>query len=227
MKKLLSLLGLLVIAALIYQVIDVQAKDDNSPADSNATAVSAKDSSKMTDSTNAEVVSAKGNPYVTLHTSYGDMVLELYRDVAPAHADSFLARTNDGYYDNTIFHRVVKNFMIQGGNAQLVGKKGVDYYLPDETSDLPHVDGTLSMASRGAPTTAQTQFFICLGRNQSTSYLDKKYTNFGLLVKGFDVLHAIGKTPVKKGHMGSEVSTPVEEIKLIDAYHSDAEGNKI
>ena len=225
MKKVLTLLGLLVMAALIYQVIDVQAKDESKAADSGATMV--KDSEEKADSSAAKKYSEKGNPYVTLHTNFGDMVLELYRDVAPAHADSFLARTLDGFYDSTIFHRVVKNFMIQGGWAKLTGKGDVSYFLPDETSKLPHVDGTLSMASRGAPTTAQTQFFICLGRNRSTASLDTKYTVFGQLVKGYDVLHAIAKTPVKQGYMGGEVSTPVEEVKLIDAFQSDAEGKKI
>lgn len=216
MKKLLSLLGLLVIAALVYLVIDVQAKDDES-AD--------KKMEETADSTKSKAVSEKGNPYVTLHTNFGDMVLELYHDIAPAHADSFLARTNDGFYDSTIFHRVVKGFVIQGGNAPLVGKENVDYFLPDETSDLPHVEGTLSMASKGAPTTAQTQFFICLGR---TASLDKKYTVFGQLVKGLDVLHAIEKTPVKTGYMGPrEASTPIEDVKLYDAFRSDADGKAL
>jgi len=131
----------------------------------------------------------EANPIVTLETDYGKMVIELYHDVAPAHADSFLARTNDGFYTGMKFHRIVKDFMIQSGNPFLVRKQAVKYYLPDETNDLPHKFGTLSMASRGHPTTAQTQFFVCLARNYKTQGLDGKYVVFGQLLKGFDVLH--------------------------------------
>jgi cyclophilin family peptidyl-prolyl cis-trans isomerase len=156
------------------------------------------------------------------------MTLELYHDVAPHHADSFAVRVAEGFYSGTIFHRVVKNFMIQGGFVQLVGKEGVDYFLPDEFSTLQHREGTLSMASSGQPNSAQTQFFICLSRNRSTEYLDGRYTVFGHLIKGYDVLHQIGEVPVEASQvMGGEVSQPIEQVTLIRAYLSDAEGNPI
>ena len=168
------------------------------------------------------------NSIVTLETDFGKMVLELYRDVAPAHADSFLARVEDGFYDSTQFHRIIKDFMIQGGNPFLVGKPNVTYYLPDETNDLPHQFGTLSMASRGHPTTAQTQFFICLGRNHYTKPLDRRYVVFGQLLKGFDVLYSISVVDVTKAsRMAGEKSQPVETVWLKDAYRSDAEGNRL
>lgn len=167
----------------------------------------------------------ENNPIVTLETDYGKMVLELYHDVAPAHADSFLARTNDGFYTGMKFHRIVKGFMIQSGNPFLVGKQAVKYYLPDERSGMPHKLGTLSMASRGHPTTAQTQFFIMLGRS---AHLDKGYVVFGQLIKGYDVLMTIGELEVKKSTiMRGEKSEPVNEVILRKAYQSDAEGNPI
>lgn len=167
------------------------------------------------------------NQFVTLETNFGNLTLELWHDVAPAHADSFAARTVDGFYSGTIFHRVVDKFMIQGGNGQLVGKPSVGYNLTDEFNDLPHQDGTLSMASTGRPNSASTQFFICLSRRGAAS-LDGKYTNFGQLIKGYDVLHAIGKTPVKASSvMGGEVSEPLEQINLIKAYLSDADGKPL
>ena len=174
-------------------------------------------------------IRSKDNKIVTLETDFGKMVLELYRDVAPAHADSFLARCRDGFYSGTIFHRVVKDFMIQGGNHMPVGKSGVSYYLPDELNELPHEFGTISMASRGKPTTAQTQFFICLGRNRSTQSLDGKYVAFGHLLKGFDVLAKIGDVPVgpNKWMGGQEMSGPLTEVHLLKAYESDAEGNPL
>jgi len=174
-------------------------------------------------------IRSKDNKIVTLETDFGKMVLELYRDVAPAHADSFLARCRDGFYSGTIFHRVVKDFMIQGGNHMPVGKSGVSYYLPDELNELPHEFGTISMASRGKPTTAQTQFFICLGRNRSTQGLDGNYVAFGHLLKGFDVLAKIGDVPVgpNKWMGGQEMSGPLTEVHLLKAYESDAEGNPL
>ena len=168
------------------------------------------------------------NPIVTFETVHGQMVLELYHDVAPAHADSFLARTNDGFYSGMKIHRIVKGFMIQSGDPRQVNRKPVGYYLPDETSKLPHKLGTLSMASRGAPTTAQTQFFVCLGRNASTQGLDGGYVVFGQLLKGFDVLNKIGLLPVRASRMmRGEMSEPVTEIFLTKAYQSDAEGKPL
>lgn len=183
-------------------------------------------------STPADSVASKGpdirnakNAIVTLETTYGKMTLELYHDIAPAHADSFLARCGDGFYDSTLFHRIMKGFMIQGGNAFLVKKENVKYYLPNELNSLPHILGTLSMASKGAPTTAQTQFFICLGR---TAQLDNSYVVFGQLVKGFDVLKTIGEVKVQKSSaMRGEMSDPVEDVYLVKAYRSDAEGKAL
>ncbi len=168
------------------------------------------------------------NQFVTLETSMGNMTLELYRDVAPNHADSFAVRAAEGFYSQTILHRVVKNFMIQGGFVQLMGRNGVDYYLPDEFSTLLHREGTLSMASSGRPNSAQAQFFICLSRNRSTEYLDGRYTVFGHLIKGYDVLHQLGDVEVKASEvMRGEMSEPVERIDLIKAFLSDAEGNPL
>ena len=168
----------------------------------------------------------KSNPIVTLETNFGNLTLELYRDVAPAHADSFLARTKDGFYSSTIFHRVRKNFVIQGGNALAAGKERVKYTLESEVNDLPHKEGTMSMARANDPNSAKTQFFVCLTRNTSIAWLDGKYTNFGQLIKGYDVLQKISDVPVGPSKwLPNEVSQPVEEVKLIKAYHSDAEGN--
>ena len=117
--------------------------------------------------------------------------------------------------------------MIQGGKAAAVGKRPVSYSLKAEFNDLPHKDGTLSMARSKDPNSASTEFFICLGRNRSTQDLDSKYTNFGQLIRGYGVLHAIGEVNVGPNKLmgGREVSAPLEEIKIIKAYLSDAEGN--
>ncbi len=161
----------------------------------------------------------------TLVMESGKMTLELYRDVAPAHADSFAARATDGFYNNTTFHRIIDGFMIQGGDPKGNGTGGAGYYLKAEFSKLPHQDGTLSMARANDPNSASSQFFICLGRNQTTAFLDGQYTVFGQLVNGFAVLHQVGKVPVTVA-MG-EKSKPVVPVYLRKAYLSDAAGNPI
>lgn len=158
------------------------------------------------------------NTIVALETNHGQMVLELYHDVAPAHADSFAARVNDEFYKDLIFHRVIKNFMIQGGDPTGTGMGDAGYNINAEFSDMLHIEGTLSMARSNDPNSASCQFFVCLGR---TAQLDGKYTIFGHLLKGYDVLHAIGSTKT------AAKDRPVEEVKILDCYESDAEGNKL
>lgn len=178
----------------------------------------------MTDPANkTHPIRNQDNPLVTLETNHGKLVLELYHDVAPAHADSFLARTNDGFYNNTIFHRVIAGFMIQGGDPTGTGTGGPGYSIPAEFNELPHQEGTLSMARGPDPNSAGSQFFVCLARRPN---LDRQYTVFGQLIKGYDVLQKIGAVPVGPQDYG-EQSRPLEEVKLIKAYASDAEGNPL
>ena len=168
----------------------------------------------------------ENNKFVTIETNYGRMVAELYHDLAPAHADSFVARSADGFYDSTIFHRVVAGFMIQGGSVTANNnRKMVDYTIDAETSDAKHYEGTLSMARRPDPNSATTQFFVCLNRGRSTSSLDKTYTVFGQLISGYDTLFKIGAVECEL--MGREKSKPVKTILLQKAYVSDSKGNPI
>jgi len=134
------------------------------------------------------------NPEIAIETDFGTMVLELYRDVAPIHVDSMLARVGEGFYDGLIFHRIIDGFMIQGGDPKGNGTGGPGYSLPAEFSKLKHIEGTLSMARSQNPNSAGSQFFICLA---PAGYLDGQYTVFGHLLDGYDVLHKIGK--VKTG----------------------------
>lgn len=173
-------------------------------------------------------IRSKDNPLVTIETDFGRMVIELYRDVAPAHADSFLARTKDGFYDGTIFQRIVNRFMIQGGDPTGTGRGGAGYYLNAEFSNLPHQEGTLSMARAQSPNSASSQFFICLERNNLTSNLDGKYTVFGQLHKGYDVLSQLGAVPcVANPGNPREISKPVDSVFLRRAYISDTDGSEI
>ena len=168
------------------------------------------------------------NPIVTIETDFGKMVLELYRDVAPGHADSFVARTSDGFYNGLTFHRIVEHFMIQGGDPSGNGTGNAGYYLDAEFSDLPHQEGTLSMARSRSPNSASCQFFICLARNRSTESLDGQYTVFGQLLKGYDVLHKVAGVAVEANPMNPrEISKPVQPVYMKRLYLSDAEGDEI
>lgn len=151
-----------------------------------------------------------------LKTNKGEMRLEFWPDVAPGHVENFKKLAKQGFYDGTHFHRIVKGFMIQGGdplskdpeNAR-VGTGGPGYQIKAEFNDRPHVKGVLSMARSANPDSAGSQFFICLA---DARFLDKQYTAFGKLTAGEDVLDAIGQTPCIA--RGGEKSKPTEPIKI-------------
>lgn len=162
------------------------------------------------------------NKFVTLETSAGSLTLELYNDVAPAHADSFLARSADGFYNGTVFHRIIKGFMIQGGDPTGTGMGDAGYRLNAEFSDLKHDRGTLSMARSRDPNSASCQFFICFG---DAPHLDGQYTVFGHVVNGYATLDSLEQTAVGPSPTG-EKSAPIEQVKLIKAYPSTADGKE-
>jgi len=171
-------------------------------------------------------VRSEKNPFVTLETSKGTMLLELYHDVAPIHVDSFSARVREGFYDGLVFHRIIDRFMIQSGAFQADGNyRQVPYLLNAEFSELLHYEGSLGAARGQDPNSASTQFFIDLERNNQTEYLDGKYTVFGQLISGYDVLHAIGS--VECVPRGSEVSLPKENVFLQRAYLCDKNGQPV
>lgn len=124
---------------------------------------------------------------VTMTTEYGDMVFQLFPAEAPQTVNSYVFLIREGYYDDTVFHRVESNFVVQGGDPTGTGLGGPGYYVPNEISSRQHIAGTLSMANSG-PDTNGSQFFICYGP-QST--LDGNYSIFGQLIQGTDVLNQI------------------------------------
>jgi peptidyl-prolyl cis-trans isomerase B (cyclophilin B) len=140
------------------------------------------------------------NEVAVIKTSEGEMVLEFWPDVAPGHVENFKKLARQGFYDGTCFHRVIKGFMIQGGdpltkdeaNKSRWGTGGPGYSIKAEFNDRPHVRGVLSMARANDPNSAGSQFFICHG---DPRFLDGKYTAFGKLIKGDDVLEKIATTP--------------------------------
>ncbi len=126
---------------------------------------------------------------IAMETSKGTIELELYPEHAPITVNNFVFLTKEGYYDGVIFHRVIKNFVIQGGDPTGTGRGGPGYKFADETfgNPLKHKTGALSMANAG-PNTNGSQFFIT---HSPQPHLDGKHTVFGSVVNGMDVVNTI------------------------------------
>ena len=112
-------------------------------------------------------------------------------DVAPKHAANFAKLAKDGFYDDLAFHRIIPEFMIQGGCPDGTGMGGPGWTVDAEFNDRPHHPGTLSMARSADPNSAGSQFFICLGR-EHCQHLDGQYTAFGQVTDGLDIVKTIG-----------------------------------
>jgi peptidyl-prolyl cis-trans isomerase B (cyclophilin B) len=176
--------------------------------------------------TDKETVSnASADEVAVITTSEGTMVLEFWADVAPKHVANFKKLATSGFYDGTAFHRVIKGFMIQGGDPLTKddsqqarwGTGGPGWKVDAEFNDKAHTRGVLSMARSQDPNSAGSQFFICHG---DPRFLDRQYTAFGKLIKGDDVLEKIATTqvgaqdrPVKKITMTSVKIVPRSEVK--------------
>ena len=168
---------------------------------------------------------AADDEVAVVKTNMGTMVLEFWSDVAPKHVENFKTLAKKGFYDGTAFHRVIKGFMIQGGdpltkddaNQARWGTGDPGYKIKAEFNDKKHVRGVLSMARSQDPDSAGSQFFICHDNARS---LDHNYTAFGKLIKGDDVLEKIATTetapgdrPVKKVLVESIKIVPRSEVK--------------
>ena len=150
-----------------------------------------------------------------IHTTYGDMTLALWPEVAPKTVENFKKLASEGFYNGTAFHRIIKGFMIQGGCpntkpgcTDMPGTGGPGYRVKAEFNEKSHVRGVISMARSSHPDSAGSQFFICHG---DAKFLDRQYTAFGSLVAGDDVLERIATVPTKPG---GEKSTPIDRIEV-------------
>jgi len=151
-------------------------------------------------------------PIVTLHTNQGDIVLELFPKEAPLATENFVKLAKKGYYNGTIFHRVIKGFMIQGGDPtgtgrggqSIWGKEFKNEYSPNLVFDRPYL---LAMANRG-PNTNGSQFFITVAK---TPWLNGGYTIFGKVIKGREVVDKIANTPT------GAMDRPLKPQKIIKA----------
>lgn len=139
-------------------------------------------------------------PRAIIKTRFGEMRLVFFPDLAPKHVESFLTLARKGFYDGTIFHRVIPGFMIQGGdpntkdpsNRQSYGNGGPGYTVPAEFNRIPHERGIVSAARAADPNSAGSQFFIVIDK---APHLDGKYTVFGEVERGMDVADKIVQQP--------------------------------
>ena len=144
-----------------------------------------------------------------LHTEKGDITISLNSDQTPKTVSNFVTLAKKGFYNNTIFHRIIKGFMIQGGDPKGDGTGGPGYKFDDEPFTGEYTRGTVAMANAG-PNTNGSQFFIMHADNP----LPKNYVIFGKVTAGMNTVDAIAESPVQPSFSG-ENSTPITPVKII------------
>jgi peptidyl-prolyl cis-trans isomerase B (cyclophilin B) len=163
-------------------------------------------------STTPKAETSKG-PRAIIKTKFGDIEVKFLHDVAPKHVANFIKLAKDGFYNGTIFHRVIPGFMIQGGDPNTkdslkkdtYGQGGPGYSIKAEFSDMPHKRGAVSMARANDPDTAGSQFFIVV---EDSRFLDNKYSVFGEVVRGIGVADKIVNLP------RDERDNPKERVEM-------------
>lgn len=169
----------------------------------------------------AQAQSNPANPHITLHTNKGDIRVELYKDQAPLSVANFLQYASDGFYDGTIFHRVISHFMIQGGGytATMQNKPTSESIQNEATNGLKNLRGTLAMARTTNPHSATSQFFINVEANVNldhTAPTDSRswgYAVFGKVVTGLDVVDDIRFVPTNARDIPLETVT-IESVEI-------------
>lgn len=159
------------------------------------------------------------NPVVVLETTFGDIVIELRRDRAPASVDNFLAYAKTGFYDGTIFHRVIRGFMVQGGSQMpdLATKPTRAPIRNEATNGLRNARGTVAMARASAVRSATAGFFINVENNSQLDHKgllpsDYGYAVFGRVLAGMDVVDRIAAVPVRR--VGEHEAVPLEAVVI-------------
>ncbi|MFH1335320.1 MAG: peptidylprolyl isomerase [Candidatus Zixiibacteriota bacterium] len=149
------------------------------------------------------------DPIVVLETNYGIIELELFWKETPKTAENLLRLVNSGFYDGLTFHRIVPNFVIQGGDPSGDGSGGPGYSIPFEKANTKHLRGSLGMARSQDPNSAGSQFYICL---RDLPNLDNNYVVFGKVIKGMDVVDKIAAVKTGQGDI------PVEKVVMTKVY---------
>lgn len=163
------------------------------------------------------------NPLVTIEMQNGDiMKLELYPEIAPNTVNNFISLVKKGFYDNLIFHRVIRGFMIQGGDPEGTGMGGPGYSIKGEfnynhfENNLKHSAGVISMARSQRPDSAGSQFFIM---HKDSPHLDGSYAAFGKVVEGIEILNKIADT--KTNHNDAPLEKQIMKTVTVDTFGVD------
>jgi cyclophilin family peptidyl-prolyl cis-trans isomerase len=212
--KIFAIIGVVAGVAMVGAAFLTNSGQDDDPGDLTATATP--DASATADGsatpgaaetpktfTAAEQVVDPAKTYTaTLKTSKGDIVIELFADKAPNTVNSFVFLAQKGYFDDIPFHRVVKDFVIQGGDPTGSGSGGPGYTTKDEPNEIANTVGTISMAKVSGASEFGSQFFINLKSNTALDYNNpsaNKFYPFGEVTSGLDIVQAIGNSPVGAG----------------------------
>lgn len=211
-KRIASLVSIMMVASAVLCFVQV----------SNAEGLESKDTSQQAAPASADQGKdpASGNPRVVIKSSAGDIVLELDRKRAPLSVENFLQYAKDGFYNGTIFHRVISDFMIQGGGME-PGMKQKPTRSPirnEATNGLKNQTGTIAMARTSVVDSATSQFFINCKDNSFLDHRDTTaqgygYAVFGKVVEGMDVVRKIEKT--RTGTKGPYRDVPVEDVLIV------------
>ncbi|MFC5404455.1 peptidylprolyl isomerase [Cohnella soli] len=214
-------LALIALIALLLVASGCGKKEENqnSKATSGNGAAATQEASAMNG-----VDTSGDNPIVTIEMDSGKTItIELYPKIAPNTVNNFISLVKKGFYDGTIFHRVIPNFMIQGGDPEGTGMGGPGYSIAGEFSqngfenNLKHTEGVLSMARSGNPNSAGSQFFIMVA---PAPHLDGAYAAFGKVTEGMDVVNEIVNS--SKGANDRPKTPPVMKKVTVDTRGADA-----
>jgi peptidyl-prolyl cis-trans isomerase B (cyclophilin B) len=172
---------------------------------------------------------AASSPNAFIDTKFGSIEIRFFPDVAPKHVENFVTLAKEGFYDGTLFHRVIPDFMIQGGDpntkdkaqTNLYGMGGPGYTVKAEFNDKPHVRGAVSMARSQHPDSAGSQFFIVV---QDSTFLDRKYTVFGEVVNGMAVADKI--VSQKRDRRDNPLDRIEMKVRIVDAPTLDPSAQK-
>lgn len=172
---------------------------------------------------------AETAPRAFIDTKFGSLEIRFFPAVAPKHVENFITLAKKGFYDGTLFHRVIPGFMIQGGDpntkdkekTNLYGMGGPGYTVKAEFNDKPHVRGAVSMARSQHPDSAGSQFFIVV---QDSTFLDRKYTVFGEVVNGMAVADKI--VSQKRDRRDNPLDRIEMKVRIVDAPAPDPSAQK-
>lgn len=201
-KENIPVIGAVIVILILLVVITIQFLKQDVPKNDKNESVNSLQGPEMT-------INNKKSYLAVIKTTKGDIAVELNSKKTPKTANNFISLARKGFYKNVIFHRVIKGFMIQGGDPKGDGTGGPGYKFDDEKFDGEYVRGTVAMANAG-PNTNGSQFFIM----QNDYDLPKNYVIFGKVIDGMKIVDEIANASVKKSASG-ENSIPVEPVKIL------------